>query len=78
MEELLQKVITKVYQLNRKMEHDFFFDFSGHTNTIDIYYYKGGWSEKKELIHIMEITTTLTENNLEKALEKLEKIEKEG
>ncbi len=78
MEELLQKVITKVYQLNRKMEHDFFFDFSGHTNTIDVYYYKGGWDKEKEIIPIIETTTTLTENNLQKTLKKLEKIEKEG
>lgn len=40
MEELLQKVIAKVYQLNQKMKHDFFFRFEGHTNTFSISYCK--------------------------------------
>ena len=43
MEELLQKVIAKVYQLNQKMKHDFFFNFSGHTNAFSIDYCKNGF-----------------------------------
>lgn len=78
MEELLQKVITKVYQLNQKTEHDIFFSFSGHTNTFDIFYYKNGWAENKNLTRLAETTITMTENNLKKALERLEEIEKEG
>lgn len=46
MEELLQKVIAKVYQLNKNTKHDFFFNFSGHINRLDIDCYKDGWNEK--------------------------------
>lgn len=43
MEELLQKVIVKIYQLNKNTKHDFFFNFSGHTNTFSINYCKDGF-----------------------------------
>lgn len=78
MEELLQKVISKVYQLNKNTKHDFFFSFSGNINRLDVYYYKDGWNEKKNPERIMKFTTKLTEENLEKVLKKLEEIEKEG
>lgn len=78
MEELLQKVIAKVYQLNKNTKHDFFFNFSGHINRLDIDYYKDGWNENKNLESIMKFTTELTEENLEKVLKKLEEIEKEN
>ncbi len=78
MEDLLQKVITKVYQLNQKMKHDFFFNYLGHINKLDIFYYKDGWNENKNPELIMKFTTKLTEENLEKVLKKLEEIEKEG
>lgn len=78
MEELLQKVITKVYQLNKNTRHDFFFNFAGHINRLDIDYYKDGWNENKNLESIMKFTTELTEENLEKVLKKLEEIEKEN
>lgn len=76
MEELLQKVIAKVYQLNKNTKHDFFFNFSGHINRLDIDCYKDGWNENKNLESIMKFTTELTEENLEKVLKKLEEIEK--
>ena len=78
MEELLQKVIAKVYQLNQKTKHDFFYNFSGHINRLDIFYYENGWRENKDTKQIMEFTTELTEENLKKALKRLEEIEKEG
>lgn len=78
MEELLQKVIVKIYQLNKNTKHDFFFNFSGHINRLDIDCYKDGWNEKNNPERIMEFTTELTEENLEKVLKKLEEIEKEN
>lgn len=78
MEELLQKVIIKIYQLNKNTRHDFFFNFAGHINRLDIDYYKDGWNENKNLESIMKFTTELTEENLEKVLKKLEEIEKEN
>lgn len=78
MEDLLQKVIAKVYQLNKNTKHNFFFNFAGHINRLDIDYYKDGWNENKNLESIMKFTTELTEENLKKALERLEEIEKEG
>ena len=78
MEELLQKVITKVYQLNKNTKHDFFFDFSGHTNTFSIDYRKDGFRANEKSIYIIDVCTRMTEENLKKALERLEEIEKEG
>lgn len=78
MEELLQKVIVKIYQLNKNTKHDFFFNFSGHINGLDIDCYKDGWNENKNPESIMRFTTELTEENLEKVLKKLEEIEKEN
>ena len=78
MEELLQKVITKVYQLNKNTKHDFFFDFSGHTNTFSIDYLNDGFRANEKSIYIIDVCTRITEENLKKALERLEEIEKEG
>ena len=78
MEELLQKVIVKIYQLNKNTKHDFFFNFLGHINKVEIFYYENGWKENEDNIPIMKFTTELTEENLEKVLKKLEEIEKEG
>lgn len=78
MEELLQKVITKVYQLNKNTKHDFFFNFLGHINKVEIFYYENGWKENEDNIPIMKFTTELTEENLEKVLKKLEELGKEN
>lgn len=78
MEDLLQKVITKVYQLNKNTRHDFFFNFSGHTNTFSIDYCKNGFGVNEKSIYIIDVCTRMTEENLKKALKKLEEIEKEG
>lgn len=78
MEELLQKVIVKIYQLNQKMKHDFFFNFEGHTNTFSIDYCKNGFRANEKTTYIIDLCTKLTEKNLKKALERLEEIEKEG
>ena len=78
MEELLQKVITKVYQLNKNTRHDFFFNFSGHTNTFSIDYFKDGFRVNEKSLYIIDVWTRMTEENLKKALERLEEIEKEG
>lgn len=78
MEELLQKVIVKIYQLNQKMKHDFFFNFSGHTNTFSIDYCKNGFRVNEKPLYIIDVCTRMTEENLKKALERLEEIEKEG
>ena len=78
MEELLQKVIAKVYQLNQKTEHDIFLNFIGHINAVEIYYYKNGFEKDNHKVSIMDFTENLTENNLKKALEKLEELGKEN
>lgn len=78
MEELLQKVIAKVYQLNQKMKHDFFFRFEGHTDTFSISYCKNGFRVNEKSTYIIDVCTRITEKNLKEALEKLKEIEKEG
>lgn len=78
MEEMLQKVIAKVCQLNQKMKHDFFFSFEGHTNTFSISYCKNGFRVNEKSTYIIDVCTRMTGENLKKALERLEEIEKEG
>lgn len=79
MEELLQKVILKVYQLNKDTKHDVFLHFYGHVNAIEILYYENGFKgNRNNTTYITDCTTKLTENNLKKALEKLEELEKEN
>lgn len=56
MEDLLQKVITKVYQLNKN----------------------NGFRANEKSLYIIDVCTRMTEENLKKALEQLEEIEKEG
>lgn len=77
MEELLQKLIAKVYEINENTEHSVFLDFSGHVNSILVHYYENGYSEEKNSIYFntiyLETANAKTEiNNLLKKLELLE------
>ena len=75
MEELLQKLILKVYQINKNTKHDVFLNFSGHVNTFDVYYRKNGWSEDNKVIYLA-ISDKLTCDNISRVINKLEKLEK--
>lgn len=81
MEELLQKLIAKVYELNKTTRHDLFLDFSGHTNQISIYCYENGWGSEKELIYVGPSALYLdnektAKKEIENLLQELDKLEK--
>lgn len=75
MEELLQKLILKVYQINKNTKHDVFLNFSGHVNTFDVNYHKNGWSEDNEAINLA-LCNDLTCKNISRVINELEKLEK--
>lgn len=75
MEELLQKLILKVYQINKNTKHDVFLSFSGHVNTFDVNYHKNGWCENNKPI-ILALDEKLTCENVTRVINELEKLEK--
>lgn len=78
MEELLQELILKVYNLNKTTKHHLFLDFSGHVNSITIYYYKDGYSEDKHIAYyeLVYLDKETTETEMKKLLNKLDELEK--
>lgn len=75
MEELLQKLILKVYQINKNTKHDVFLNFSGHVNTFNVNYHKNGWSEDSKAIYLA-LSDNLTCENIERVINELDKLEK--
>ena len=77
MEELLQKIILKAYEVNKNTKHTIFVCFYGHVNQIEIYIYLNGWKPNKKID--INLGTYLDEKNanieLQGILEKLEKLE---
>lgn len=74
--ELLQKLIAKVYQINKNTKHDVFLRFSGHVNNFDVEYCKNGYAENKESIWLA-CCEYVTEENITRVIEELEKLETE-
>lgn len=77
MEELLQKLIAKVYELNNTTKHHFFLDFSGHVNAVSVYYYKDGWNIEKECVYFQPMSLYLdnensAKNDIENLLQELD------
>ncbi len=79
MEELLQKLIAKVYRINKDTEHSVFLDFSGHVNVVEVHYYKDGWQKDKNAIYFNTIylNSANAETEISDLLEKLEKLKNE-
>lgn len=69
MEELLQKIILKVYQLNKDTKHSVFLEFYGHTNELQVSYYKDGWKLCENPSYRKEIS--LDEENTSIELEQI-------
>lgn len=46
MENLLQKIIAKAYEVNEYTDHTIFLDFSGHVKWLQVKIYIKGWKEK--------------------------------
>ena len=45
MEELMQKVFIKAYQVNKNTKHTVFIDDRGHVNWLEISIHINGWKE---------------------------------
>ena len=77
MEELLQKIMLKAYEINKNREHTVFYSFSGHVNWFEIMISLKGWEENNDF-DIM-LTAKLNEKTaveqLEDILKKLEELE---
>ena len=77
MEELIQKIILKAYEVNKNTEHTVFVDFMGYVNCFQIYVYLNGWKENSN--PDIKIETYLDEKfaieNLQYMLNKLEELE---
>lgn len=78
MEALLQELILKVYNLNKTTKHHLFLDFSGHIDSITIYYYKNGWSEDKTIIYLgnVYLDRETAEIGIKELLKKLDELGK--
>lgn len=76
MEELLQELIAKVYEVNQKTEHSLFLNFSGHVNLVEVHYYKNGWSNEKryESLSRIHLNEKLSELELEQTIKKLSEL----
>lgn len=79
MEELLQKIMLKAYEVNKNTEHTVFVDFMGHVNWFQMHVHLNGWKENSN--PDIKIETYLDEKfaieNLQYMSDKLEELEGE-
>lgn len=77
MEKLLQKIISKAYEINENTKHTVFVYFYGHVDQIEIYIYLNGWiADEDEDIYLKTYLDKKNANiELQEILEKLEKLE---
>lgn len=80
MEELIQKIMLKAYEVNKNTEHTVFVNFVGHVNWFEMQICLNGW--KENLSPDIEIRTCLKEKmaieNLLYMLNKLEELEEKN
>lgn len=50
MDKIFFEILEELTKLNASGKYTIFFDFAGHTQTIDIRIYKGNWSQNKKPI----------------------------
>ena len=79
MEELLQKIMLKAYEVSKNTKHDVLVDFAGHVNSLSVYVYLNGYEEHKRFDITMETYLYLNEEvvleNLQNILKKLKELE---
>ena len=68
-------LLELVIKVNAVSKHDVFFNFSGHVNKLEIYYFVDGFVISKSIKTLCDIG--FNRINEEKALELLEKVEKD-
>lgn len=86
MEDLIQKISLRAYQITQKGKYQIFVNYSAHVNELCVSYYNNGfWNgnladcheNKKNKILDVYLDRDNAEKKLKEALEKLEKIYKE-
>ena len=77
MEELLQKIILKAYEVNEKTEHTVFVNFMGHVNSFEVQICLNGWVGDKSPDIRLEtyLEKKIAIENLKNMLDKLEELE---
>lgn len=78
MEELLQKIIIKAYEVNKNTKHSVFLNFSGHVNLLSVNYHKNGWKASSDPDYRKEVylNEKYADIELEQILNDIEKLEK--
>ena len=78
MEELIQKIMLKAYEVNNHTKHNVFVEFLGHVNWFNVRIHINGWKEYSE--PDIKVETRLHKEtaieNLQYMLTKLEELEK--
>ena len=77
MEDLLQKIILKAYEVNKNTKHTVFVNFYGHINGVEVQIQINGWKENKTpnegiLIRLDKENATEKMKEILKRLEELE------
>lgn len=76
----IQKILSLVYELNIKTEYDWFFDYSGHINSVSVYYLKTvkkkcrkcGDEKKTESVYLSHVTDCNLQTPLNNLIKELE------
>lgn len=81
-EDLIQKIILKAYEISKNTKHDVVVDFCGYSNDIIIYVYKNGMKKNKRADYRAYImldekifNKVAIKEELQKTIEFLEKLE---
>ncbi|AUR89478.1 hypothetical protein NVP1123O_49 [Vibrio phage 1.123.O._10N.286.48.F3] len=49
------RITELAVQVSRETEHDVFASYSGHVDSIEVHYHKGGWSTSSQPIFMSDI-----------------------
>lgn len=85
MEDLIQKIMLRAYQITKKGKYQIFIHYSGHINSLTVFYYNDGlWndtayysSNKRHKIIEVYLDGEYAEKGMIKALEKLDEMYEE-
>ena len=66
-DDLILEITALAMKANRVTNHDFFIDFSGHVNSINVYYIENGWVKDahKNRITLLDIYLVATDHNFQ-------------
>lgn len=68
---LLNEIFKKCYYMSTHSNCHFFFSYSPHVESYDVYYYLGGWTGQNDAVWLNNCTD-ITPTNLKSTLEKLD------